>query len=46
MRWTIAEPSGSQPCSSARVHCSFTGMPIVFAMSAASAATSSAPLWP
>ena len=38
---------GSQPCSCSRIHCTRTGRPgTARASSAASAATSSAPLWP
>src|SRR6185436_449783 len=43
---TIAGVSGSQPCSSARVHCSRIGLPTSLEIKAASAAASSAPLWP
>ena len=44
---TIAGPKGSHACSSSRIHCTRTGMPgKARAISAASAATSSAPLWP
>ena len=34
-------PFGSQPCSSARIHCTRTGLPISLAMSAASHVASS-----
>src|SRR5437879_1537268 len=46
--WTVmAEPMGSQPCSCSRIHCRRTGwLGTARAASAASAATSSAPLWP
>ena len=44
---TIAGPNGSQPNSSSRIHCTFTGRGLTArASSAASSATSSAPLWP
>ena len=44
---TIAGPNGSQACSCSRVHCTRTGTPgIARAIKAASAAASSAPLWP
>ena len=44
---TIAEPYGSQPNSSSRIHCSLTGRPpVARATSTASSATSSAPLCP
>ena len=39
-------PLGSQPCSSARVHCTRTGWPTAFDRSAASAAASSWPFMP
>ena len=43
----IAEPYGAHMNSSSRIHCSFTGRPLVArAIRAASSATSSAPLWP
>ena len=45
-RTTIAEPYGDQASSSSRVHCTRTGRPQARASSAASSATSSAPLWP
>ena len=44
---TIAGPKGSQACSSSRIHCTRIGTPgKARAISTASAATSSAPLWP
>jgi hypothetical protein len=43
----MAAPYGSHANSSSRIHCSRTGRPgIARASSAASSATSSAPLWP
>ena len=43
----MAEPYGSQPNSSSRIHCSLTGRPpVARASSAASQAASSAPLCP
>ena len=46
-RIAIAGPTGSQPNSSSRIHCNRTGLPgTARASSAASSATSSAPLWP
>ena len=45
--YTLMDPYGSHVCSSSRIHCTRTGRPgNAFAMSAASAAASSAPLWP
>ncbi len=44
---SIAGPYGSQACSSSRIHCTRTGLPgSARAISAASPATSSAPLCP
>jgi hypothetical protein len=44
---TIAGPNGSQACSCSRIHCTRTGVPgKARASRAASAAASSAPLWP
>ena len=43
---SVGGPFGSQPCSSARDHCTRTGRPTALASSAASAAASSCPLRP
>jgi len=43
---SVGGPLGSQPCSSARDHCTRTGRPTALAKSAASAAASSWPLRP
>ena len=46
IRMVIAGPLRAQTSSSKRVHCTRTGRPSSCEMTAASAAASSAPLWP